>query len=494
MIPVVDLFAGPGGLGEGFAAATNDDRAIFRLALSIEKDAAAHKTLELRAFRRHLDAAGAKTYYRMLSGELTREEAYLRHAKAAAAARAEAWLVEVGEAAVEAVRTRVRGALGSADRWVLIGGPPCQAYSLAGRSRNRGKENYSPEKDARQKLYVEYLQLLADHQPPVFVMENVKGLLSASHDGKRLFDRIREDLGDPARALTREARSSNGARPNYDLYSFVDHDGVSDSDPRAFVIKAESHGIPQARHRVILLGIRRDTLAARKLPRLSRRQPESVADVLQGLPRLRSGITKSKDGCEAWLAHLRAAKSTPWAGEIDAVSRQALGDAIERLAAPARDRGAESLTGRDGLRVWNHSSRGHMLSDLHRYLFAASYAHAHGRSPLLRDFPMDLLPKHQNVKDAVSSSGTFADRFRVQLKNGPSTTITSHIAKDGHYYIHYDPTQCRSLTVREAARLQTFPEDYFFCGTRTEQYVQVGNAVPPKLGKRLAEIVGRILE
>jgi DNA (cytosine-5)-methyltransferase 1 len=136
----------------------------------------------------------------------------------------------------------------------------------------------------------------------------------------------------------------------------------------------------------------------------------------------------------------------------------------------------------------NHETRGHMASDLARYLFAAIYGEVKSVTPKANHFPNVLAPEHKSW-----ASGNFNDRFRVQLQGQPSTTITCHISKDGHYFIHPDPTQCRSLTVREAARLQTFPDNYFFMGNRTEQFIQVGNAVPPFLAKQIGDAVLALL-
>jgi len=138
--------------------------------------------------------------------------------------------------------------------------------------------------------------------------------------------------------------------------------------------------------------------------------------------------------------------------------------------------------------VLNHETRGHMVDDLLRYSYCAAYAQIQGLSPKSPHFPQELAPAHANW-----DTGKHSDRFRVQVADKYATTVTSHISKDGHYFVHYDPQQCRSLSVREAARLQTFPDNYIFEGTRTNQYVQVGNAVPPYLAFQIGQAILKVL-
>jgi DNA (cytosine-5)-methyltransferase 1 len=131
-----------------------------------------------------------------------------------------------------------------------------------------------------------------------------------------------------------------------------------------------------------------------------------------------------------------------------------------------------------------------MTSDLKRYAYASAFAKVHGRSPRgAKEFPSALHPRHSNW-----TSGKFVDRFKVQVGSKPSSTVTSHLSKDGHYFIHPDPIQMRSLSVREAARLQTFPDNYFFEGTRGAQFKQVGNAVPPWMARQIASAVYSFLK
>ncbi|EJM85117.1 DNA-methyltransferase Dcm [Pseudomonas sp. GM74] len=389
------------------------------------------------------------------------------------------------------------------------GGPPCQAYSLVGRSRNLGKANYSAENDHRHFLYKEYLRIIKERQPTVFVMENVKGILSSKVGGEGIFTQILQDLTDPHKAL---GDATPGKK--YRICSLVTGqsfdpgDDVDKVDPRGFIIRAEEHGIPQARHRVILLGIALDEQGC--VPdheRIPFSREVSTKHAIDDLPNLRSRLTKQQDDSEAWykvvmdqLDELRKevdpGAEPKLASEMKITWDGIFSSAYEVGALRVPRRKNDGRTGIDELDRWyrdenleywlNHDARGHMLSDLRRYMFASVYARAYKTSPKgHQQFKLSgLAPAHKNWE-----TGKFSDRFRVQLEDQPATTVTSHISKDGHYFIHYDPKQCRSLTVREAARLQTFPDNYFFQGNRTKQFHQVGNAVPPLLASKIASVV-----
>ena len=502
VIPVIDIFAGPGGLGEGFSAFTSDGGATFKIRLSLEKEANAHRTLQLRAFYRQFTRAEVPDeYYKVLRRELEIPELYAAYPLQAEAAALEAVQFTLGKETWGNAEALIGKALNGAKEWLLIGGPPCQAYSLVGRSRNKGIESYQAANDARHFLYREYLRILGTFRPSVFVMENVKGILSSKPEGALIFDAIHRDLQAPGEALEDDGTTPNKKSVRYKLYSLA---GGEANENSAYVLKAERYGVPQARHRVIIIGVREDV--GRVVPDcLSTTDQIPVKDVLCGLPRIRSGISRSEDTSEAWLTLIRGAANRRWfrtAGTLDSGLEQQLKSAIHQLSQPQNERGNEFISydssvgyrpdwfldGRIG-GVCNHASRAHIEKDLYRYFFAACYAKALKCSPVLRDFPKDLIPNHKNASTAIEEGSLFEDRFRVQVNGRPATTVTSHIAKDGHYYIHPDPTQCRSLTVREAARIQTFPDNYLFTGPRTAQYTQVGNAVPPLLAFKIAGVV-----
>lgn len=514
LIPVIDLFAGPGGLGEGFSAlGLPEGKPLFKICLSIEKDPFAHATLELRSFYRQFLGAEVPTeYYAVLRGEMSRDGLFElpKFAAEAERARAEAVMGELGDDGFppQCVGRHIRRALGGSDTWVLIGGPPCQAYSIVGRSRRMGVKSYKPEEDERHYLYREYLRIIAEHWPSIFVMENVKGLLSAKVGGEEIFHQMLNDLASPSAVLKERRR---GPRWRYRIYSLVRHSSMFDDfdgKPTDFVIPAEDYGIPQTRHRVILIGIRQD-LGAVYPQVLQKKKLVPASAVLNGLPRLRAGLSRKEDSDATWRECIQEALLRRWLDSAHRTGGSEVFDlllsTIANLAAPRKGRGGEFvpydvavdympgwfLDGRLG-GVCNHSTREHIGKDLHRYLYAACFARVRQESPKLRDFPRDLLPNHRNVEEGIRQRH-FADRFRVQVASRPATTVVSHIHKDGHYYIHYDPSQCRSLTVREAARLQTFPDNYFFCGPRTAQYIQVGNAVPPLLAREIAQVIGKVL-
>lgn len=492
---IIDVFAGPGGLGEGFTQAGRGGDISMKIHLSVEMEDNAVQTLRLRSFLRRFGEELPSEYYAALNegvefpnwSELYPED--WKHAEQ------EVRQLVLGEPGVfdeiAGVLDRVRADFEG--NTILIGGPPCQAYSLAGRSRNKGKENYIPENDHRHYLYKEYVNILERLEPAAFVMENVKGMLSSKVDGGGIFHRVLDDLADAGQGYTLLPLA---APP---------HLGLGHPPARDFILRAEDYGVPQARHRVIVIGLRKDI--AGKLdfgakPLLVRRDRQAtVEEALSGIPRVRSGLSRG-DRLETWTDSVRdQAMEISEAEDVpEGVKKRA------RLIAASNqlpsERQARSYTDSHHLpkdleewlldnkleTVLHHETRGHIPSDLGRYLFSSLFTEENQRAPKLSEFPEFLQPDHKNRK-----TGHFADRFRTQVGSRPSTTVTSHISKDGHYFIHPDPTQCRSLTVREAARLQTFPDNYFFHGGRTAQYHQVGNAVPPLLAFQIGCVIRDLL-
>lgn len=494
-IPVVDIFAGPGGLGEGFSAFSpklGGDPA-FRIHVSAEMEVNAARTLRLRAFFRQFPAGQVpESYYEYVRGhrgtpwtEATRAE-WQRACE-------EALQLTLGNPEHDTILAeRVAKVAAGNQPWVLVGGPPCQAYSLVGRSRNKGNRDYRPEKDERHFLYRHYLEVIRKYHPAAFVMENVKGILSSKVGGSLIFPQIIRDLSEPG----------GPTGPRYRIVPLVVPAPDLDKDLARFILRAEEHGVPQARHRVILLGLNEEFGNFSYRPLSASAARTEVQHVLRHLPRLRSGITTRT--VKDWHAEAERILMT-----TARQARKAQADLTEVLESAARrvPRKDPGTGGRwmpwEGdanhlpphLRGWlhdprlggilNHEVRSHMEEDLQRYAYTAAFTLKHKRSPKgPEEFPAMLYPCHQSW-----GTGNFTDRFKAQAWDRPSSTVTSHLCKDGHYFIHPDVSQIRSISVREAARLQTFPDNYFFEGARGAQYKQVGNAVPPWMAHQIAGVV-----
>lgn len=399
---VLDLFAGAGGLSEGFV------QAGCEVVGHIEMDKNSCDTLITRTIYYALRQRGElEEYKKYVAGQITREELIEKYELQNE--RDSVICEEISQETYKPLIDKIRQRLAGRRLDIIIGGPPCQAYSYIGRARD--KQNMRDDK--RNYLYKYYVEFLKALKPKVFVFENVPGLLSAG-GGAHFAD---------MRALMDKA----GYHTDYDT------------------LNAADYGVPQNRKRVILVGWSKRNSSMTKYPEFKRVDRNYlVRDFLSDLPPISAG-----DGT--------AIKSYAEQNTL----LQDLGIIDPRFNM-----------------LFDHITRPHNERDLEIYRRAVVLKEKGGN--LKYDQLPSRLKTHKNEKG-------FLDRFKVVDQDAAgSHTVVAHIGRDGHFYIHPDKVQNRSLSIREAARLQTFPDDYKFEGARGPRFKQIGNAVPPMLAKVIA--------
>lgn len=410
----LDLFAGGGGLSEGFI------RAGFTPVAHVEINRAAANTLRTRAAYHWLNKKGkTNKYISYIKGDISRSDLYGAVPEKTISSVINA---EIGQENLLYIFARIDSLLNGKKLDLIVGGPPCQAYSLVGRSRDKNRM----KGDKRNYLYTFYAEFLKRYNPRYFVFENVTGLLSAKdQDGTLYFDKMR--------VLFREV----GYETEYKMLS------------------ANEYGVLQKRKRIILVGKNGNKTGFYPEP-LKWQTDAKVDEVLQNLPFLRAGS-----------GSVKPCNLSEYKGEY---LHQA-GILSEEIP------------------VTFHIARPHTEQDKEIYRIAVEKWNKKRERLNYNDLP-EKLKSHRN-------RNSFTDRFKVVAGDLHfSHTVVAHISRDGHYYIHPDLNQNRSLTPREVARLQTFPDDYFFESisdeaARTSAYRQIGNAVPVLLAEKIAE---RLLE
>lgn len=330
---------------------------------------------------------------------------------------------------------RIKDAVGNRSVDIIIGGPPCQAYSSAGRVRD--KEGMA--KDARNYLFESYVKVLESIRPKIFVFENVTGILTATANGEKIFPKVVKALGNK--------------------YKIID-------DPNVILFNTANYGVPQIRKRIILMGVRKDISCL------------ETSD-------LYAGVVKTHydpDMDDSQRGNLKRF--------VDV--KEAIGDLP--IVYPGEDASTDSFDypcnneflkriGQTGVHpLYDHICRNN--NDMDRERFRVMIQNHWGFGELRKARP-DLEHEHARL---------FDNSYVVQWWDLPSKTILAHIHKDGFQFIHPDYEQARTFTVREAARIQSFPDDFEFAGSRGEKYKQIGNAVPCLFAEALAKSIKKALK
>ncbi len=405
---MVDLFAGAGGLSEGF------HRMGFNAIAYVEKDKTACETLLTRHIYWDLKRnKNINIYKDYVTGKIVRSE-FLKYLEGEnPIINKEISLSTLPEIKKSILHNMKQLKISKVD--LFVGGPPCQAYSLVGRARDK----YGMKNDPRNRLYEFYIDLLKKFKPTMFVFENVPGILTAGK-GKLWID-------------IQNAFKEAGYEIDYKI------------------LDASNFNVLQKRKRVILLGWRKRLKI--KYPDFEIKEPQfKVSDILDDLPKLKAGEQViSGEYREPPSEYLKLTKiRNPDDILIDHISR------------PLNDH--DSKIYQLVINKWNKEGKRLEYSEV-----------------------PSKLKTHKN-------ENSFTDRFKIVAGNlAYSQTMVAHISQDGHYYIHPDINQLRSISVRESARIQSFPDDYKFEGARTSMYRQIGNAVPPLLAEEIAKEIKKIL-
>ncbi len=405
----IDLFAGAGGLSEGFI------RHDFNPIAHVEMNGHACETLRTRVAYHHLkDTDQLDIYKKYLKTEKTIIDRntlwdFIPKSKLNSVIH-----TEISAETIQSIFTQIDEKIKNKKIDLIIGGPPCQAYSIVGRAR----DPQNMENDPRNYLYKLYIKFLEKYSPKMFVFENVPGILSAKN-GEH-FEKIKI-------AITK-------AGYEFDFK----------------VLNAKDFGVLQDRKRVILIGWKKSMKFS--YPEFDKTESkfQVLKDLFADLPTMTHGTGKSftyyKKPINEYLenAHIR--------------------------------NGLDFTT--------QHITRPHNENDLEIYRIAVDEWSV-GKRLNYATLPKRLI-KHKNTT-------SFRNRFQVVNGTGVCHTVVAHIAADGHYYIHPDKKQNRSISIREAARIQSFPDDFYFEGGRTASFKQIGNAVPPLMAEGIANKIKEMI-